>query len=44
LVTLMSAAILGGGFFAMVDGQSFSGKMSAINMAQQRREKNAAAG
>jgi len=28
----------------MVDGQSFSGKMSAINMAQQRREKNAAAG
>jgi hypothetical protein len=40
----MSAAVLGGGFFAMVDGQSFSGKTSTMNMAQQRREKNAAAG
>jgi hypothetical protein len=31
LVTLMSAAVLGGGFFAMVDGQSFSGE----NVGQQ---------
>jgi hypothetical protein len=33
LVTLMSAAVLGGGFFAMADGQSFSVNMSGINMA-----------